>query len=112
MERNENGYSSYNLSQNNCGCARGGLSGGNNGGAVMDDGGMNNSHSSMDGGASFENGNGARKGTERCIGTAPRLAIAYVPMQQWRMLYAPDNALARGTMFEELDMPLEDCTNG
>ena len=38
-----------------------------------------------------------------------RLAMAYVPMQRWRMLYAPDAALMRGTMFEELDLPLEEC---
>ena len=35
------------------------------------------------------------------------LAYAYVPVQRWRMLYAPDQGLKRGTIFEELDMPME-----
>ena len=34
------------------------------------------------------------------------LAYAYVPWQKWRMLYKPENALGRGTLFEELDKPL------
>lgn len=33
------------------------------------------------------------------------LAMAYVSMQQWRKLYSPEEALRRGTMFEELDLP-------
>ena len=33
------------------------------------------------------------------------LAMAYVPMQQWRKLYSAEEALRRGTMFEELDLP-------
>ena len=35
------------------------------------------------------------------------LGYAYVPIQRWRMLYTPDKGLARGTLFEELDMPME-----
>ena len=35
------------------------------------------------------------------------LAYSYVPIQSWRMIYSPDVALDRGTMFEELDMPME-----
>lgn len=35
------------------------------------------------------------------------LGYAYVPIQRWRMLYTPENGLARGTVFEELDMPME-----
>jgi hypothetical protein len=35
------------------------------------------------------------------------LAYAYVPIQRWRMLYTPDKGLKRGTIFEELDMPME-----
>ena len=35
------------------------------------------------------------------------LAYAYVPIQRWRMLYTPDKGLRRGTIFEELDMPME-----
>ena len=35
------------------------------------------------------------------------LAYAYVPIQRWRMLYTPEAGLRRGTIFEELDMPME-----
>lgn len=35
------------------------------------------------------------------------LAMVYSPCQLWRGIYAPDMALRRGTMFKELDMPLE-----
>jgi len=35
------------------------------------------------------------------------LAYAYVPIQRWRMLYEPLQGLGRGTIFEELDMPME-----
>lgn len=33
------------------------------------------------------------------------LAMAYVPMQQWRELYDPQLGLDRGTIFAELDKP-------
>lgn len=33
------------------------------------------------------------------------LAMAYVPVQKWRMLYEEDVALERGTLFRELDKP-------
>ena len=35
------------------------------------------------------------------------LGYAYVPIQRWRMMYEPEKGLARGTIFEELDMPME-----
>lgn len=35
------------------------------------------------------------------------LGYAYVPIQRWRMLYTPEHGLGRGTIFEELDMPME-----
>ena len=35
------------------------------------------------------------------------LGYAYVPIQRWRMLYTPEQGLGRGTIFEELDMPME-----
>ena len=35
------------------------------------------------------------------------LAMAYVPWQQWRMIYEPKEALKRGTIFKELDLPFE-----
>ena len=37
----------------------------------------------------------------------PALAMVYSPFQNWQKLYPPDIALSRGTMFEELDLPLE-----
>ena len=33
------------------------------------------------------------------------LAMGYVPMQKWQQLYAPEEALKRGTLFKELDLP-------
>jgi hypothetical protein len=33
------------------------------------------------------------------------LAMAYVPMQKWKTVYANDVALNRGTLFPELDLP-------
>ena len=35
------------------------------------------------------------------------LAMVYSPCQSWHEVYAPDVALARGTMFSELDLPFE-----
>ena len=37
-----------------------------------------------------------------------QLAMVYSPYQSWRMLMSPDDALAHGTLFEELYKPLED----
>ncbi len=37
--------------------------------------------------------------------TAPSLAMAYVPMQQFRNLYDQDDAFQVGTIFKELDLP-------
>ena len=34
------------------------------------------------------------------------LAMAYVPFQQWRSIYPQDEALERGTLFQELDLPV------
>ena len=34
------------------------------------------------------------------------LGYAYVPIQRWQMMYAPEEALAKGTLFEELYKPL------
>ena len=33
------------------------------------------------------------------------VGMAYVPMQTWEGLYDPDEALARGTQFADLDKP-------
>lgn len=35
------------------------------------------------------------------------LAYAYLPIQKWRKLYSHEDALMRGTLFEELDKPKE-----
>lgn len=35
------------------------------------------------------------------------LAMVYSPYQLFRDVYSPDNALARGTLFAELDLPFE-----
>ena len=34
------------------------------------------------------------------------IGYAYVPIQRFRMLYTPNDALAHGTLFEELYKPL------
>ena len=101
MERNENGFSGYNFtrgtaSRGGCGCPGTGdmWSGDRNG----DDG--------------RNNGNGSSGNADTVIGASPQLAMVYAPYQKWRMLYSPDSALIRGTLFEELDKPLEDCVNG
>ncbi len=33
------------------------------------------------------------------------LAMAYVPLQNWKEIYEPDVALERGTIFAQLDLP-------
>ena len=35
------------------------------------------------------------------------LAMGYVPVQQWQDLYEPEEALCRGTIFRQLDLPFE-----
>lgn len=42
------------------------------------------------------------------------LAMVYSPYQEWRQTYTPDIALCRGTLFGELDLPLEaiNCRRG
>lgn len=47
------------------------------------------------------NGNG---GMTRFPKNTP-LAMAYVPFQQWGETYGDDEALSRGTLFPELDLP-------
>ena len=42
-----------------------------------------------------------------CGENYPSLAMVYAPKQCFRMLYEPERALARGTLFAELDKPLE-----
>lgn len=38
------------------------------------------------------------------------LAMVYAPLQAFRNLYDPETALRKGTMFAELDKPLESVT--
>ena len=39
------------------------------------------------------------------------IAMAYVPYQQWRNIYEPNEAFRRGTIFKELDLPFT-CARG
>ncbi|MCL2578787.1 MAG: spore coat associated protein CotJA [Oscillospiraceae bacterium] len=42
--------------------------------------------------------------SEGC-GYCVTLGMAYIPMQVWGNLYTPEDGFARGTIFEELDLP-------
>ena len=42
-----------------------------------------------------------------CDTPYPSLAMVYAPKQSFRMTYSPEEALGRGTLFRELDKPLE-----
>ena len=42
----------------------------------------------------------------------PALAMSYVPMQALRSAYAPEEALAAGTLFPELDKPFQGGKGG
>ncbi len=50
------------------------------------------------------NGNNDSDNTSRFPSKTP-LAMAYVPYQQWGETYGDDEALGRGTLFPELDLP-------
>ena len=89
MERDENGLSV--LFPRSGGCNDRNTNGSTtNGGDMTNRGGIQN-------GCSMQNGCGMTQ-----------LAMVYSPMQCFRMLYSPEKALMRGTMFEELDKPLEE----
>lgn len=109
MEKNENGFSDYNFgrSRNNrngtCpGTGEQWTPGGNGNGN-----GMGNGNGTVGGVA---DGGASCRGTD--LGGSRQLAMVYSPYQCWRMLYSPDKALRCGTLFEELDKPLEECENG
>lgn len=51
-----------------------------------------------------DNGDGCGGGG--CLDEAP-LAYVYAPSQKFRMMYSPEEALAHGTLFEELYKPME-----
>ena len=58
-------------------------------------------------GSSGSAGDGTQNSGCGCQGMGHRqLAMVYAPMQCFRMLYSPEDALMRGTLFEELDKPL------
>ena len=42
----------------------------------------------------------------RLLGSLP-IAMTYTPMQQWKTTYSPAEALKRGTVFPELELPFE-----
>lgn len=42
------------------------------------------------------------------VDTMP-LAMAYVPIQKFGVVYEPDKALTRGTIFPDLDKPFYGC---
>ena len=46
--------------------------------------------------------------TPSCIDSMP-LAMAYVPIQSYGVMYEPDKALCRGTVFPDLDKPFIGC---
>ncbi len=57
----------------------------------------------------YRGSGGMRNSTARCD-DGLQLAMVYSPYQSWRMLLSPDDALASGTLFEELYKPLrEEC---
>lgn len=110
MERNENGFSGYNFTRNNGGrnqrCpGTGEIWQGDNGNGM--NGNMNGN--GMIGGVT-DNGDSLGGMGSGCA--SRQLAMVYSPHQCWRMLYSPEKALSRGTLFEELDKPLEECVNG
>lgn len=82
MERNENGYPrSNNRNPDNQGCVDRGILG-------------------------ADRGEECPESNEATLFDKP-LAYAYVPIQRWRMLHSIDEALGKGTLFEELYKPME-----
>ena len=58
--------------------------------------------------ASLNNSNERRPGNGGDISRFPKnmpLAMAYVPFQQWGQVYDDSEALDKGTLFPELDLP-------
>lgn len=67
-----------------------------------------------DGGYSRRNGGGTGENDQNNIGWGLYeypLAMVYSPYQLWRNTYKEDDALSRGTLFNELDLPFEGCNN-
>lgn len=42
-----------------------------------------------------------------CPSMGRQLAMVYSPVNEWRMIYTPEDALCHGTLFEELYKPLD-----
>ena len=101
MEKNENGYPRGSARRSDVGGVT--ESGRNCQGNIV--GGTNNNGSV--GGVTDGCGPDGQNGT--CIDSLDMkpLAYAYVPIQRWQMLYPVDRGLERGTLFEELDKPME-----
>ena len=53
-------------------------------------------------------GNDAGRNASNGCSDGLQLAMVYSPYQSWRMLLSPDDALAHGTLFEELYKPLRE----
>lgn len=86
MERNENGLSSLLYRRDTASCFN------------ADAGNGGNADPGAEGG-----------GALRCEGCGQKqLAMVYSPMQCWRRLHTPDEALTKGTLFEELYKPYEE----
>lgn len=114
MERNENGFSGSrsvrDSAERNRGCPGTGTPWRENMGGNMMGG---QTGSGANGARCPVRENGTRCGESENGGAQfGQLAMVYAPYQNWRMLYSPEAALMRGTLFEELDKPLEDCVNG
>ena len=112
MDKNENGYPT----PENPGGIVGGVTGGNGNGCGNGmgngcpggcNGGMGNGSGNGNGGIVGGVGtNHTCGGRGDCLDDMP-LAYVYAPDQRFRMLYSANDALAHGTLFEELYKPTE-----
>ena len=77
---------------------------------ARDDGGIGNCSDARDRAMPNDDANTAKNScmSRHPSGNDVQLAMVYSPYQCFRMTYAPDEALMRGTLFEELDKPLEE----
>ena len=101
MEKNENGYSDFSFENRKRATER------RNGacpgtGDSWEGDGLNGNISDI----STENGGMGECGNMKC--SERQLGMVYSPYQCWRMLYNTDEALKKGTLFEELYKPLEE----
>lgn len=100
MDKNENGYPM----PDNQGGTVGGVTGGNGcQGGCQGGCGNGNGNGGSVGGVGTNHTCGGRGD---CLDNMP-LAYVYAPDQMFRMLYSANDALAHGTLFEELYKPME-----